>query len=593
MSSQNHTSESTGVNNNTKLHIRSRFRRAGWIGMISLLLLLSAGLVAFNNDERNFTIAKNLDIFYTLFRELNSYYVDETNPEQLIKTGIDNMLESLDPYTQYIPESDMDDFKTMTTGEYGGIGALISKNGQYVVISEPYEGFPAQKNGLRAGDRILEIDGHSMVEKNTSDVSEKLKGPASTTVKVKIERPGEKKHLVFDITRQKIQINPVPYYGMVNNETGLIVLSSFTQNCADEVKQAFLDLRDNQHAKQVIIDLRGNPGGLLDEAIKMVNFFVPKGSDIVATRGKVKQWDKSYKAIAQPIDTVMPLAVLISRGSASASEIVAGALQDLDRAVIIGQRSFGKGLVQTTRPLSYNTQLKVTTAKYYIPSGRCIQAIDYSQRNEDGSVGLVPDSLIKEFKTLNGRKVFDGGGVSPDVTIEQIQTSNLTIALVLQQVFFDFATEFVLKNPKIESADRFEVTDQVYDAFKEFVASKKDFTYESKTQDLFKKLKETATREDYYNSAKQEFEHLEKVIALDVKKDMELFKSDIRELLGMEIVKRYYYQRGFHIYSLRNDKELDAAKKLFANPQGEYKGLLSGLIPSHAGDKRVKSVDLN
>lgn len=572
---------------------RRLLKRAGWLSMIALLVVLSAGLYAFNNDERNFAIAKNLDIFYTLFRELNSYYVDETDPEKLIKTGIDNMLESLDPYTQYIPESDMADFRFMTTGEYAGIGALISKSGKYVVISEPYEGFPAQKSGLKAGDIILEIDGQSMVDKNTPDVSEKLKGPAATTVKIKVERPGEPKPLVIEINRQKIQINAVPYYGMLDNGTGLIILNSFTQNCAEEVKRAFLDLRDNQHAKSIILDLRGNPGGLLDEAIKMVNFFVPKGSDIVATRGKVKQWDKSYKAIVPPIDTVMPLAVLISRGSASAAEIVAGALQDLDRAVVIGQRSFGKGLVQTTRSLSYNSQLKVTTAKYYVPSGRCIQAIDYSHRNEDGSVGYVPDSLINEFKTKNGRKVYDGGGVSPDLKIEASQGGNIAYALVMQQIFFNYATQYTLQNPKIDAPEQFTISNDLYADFKSYVAKQKDFTYKSKTQELFKELKETATKEDYYAAAKGEFESLEKMIALDVQKDLDLFKSDISDLLGIEIVKRYYYQRGAYILGLRNDKELEAAKKLLIDPAGDYKGLLSGLVPSHAGDKRMKTSELN
>ncbi len=572
---------------------RRLLKRAGWLSMVALLVVLSAGLFAFNTDERNFAIAKNLDIFYTLFRELNSYYVDETDPEKLIKTGIDNMLESLDPYTQYIPESDMADFRFMTTGEYAGIGALISKSGKYVVISEPYEGFPAQKSGLKAGDIILEIDGQSMVDKNTPDVSEKLKGPAATTVKIKVERPGEAKPLVIEINRQKIQINAVPYYGMLDNGTGLIILNSFTQNCAEEVKRAFLDLRDNQHAKSIILDLRGNPGGLLDEAIKMVNFFVPKGSDIVATRGKVKQWDKSYKAIVPPIDTVMPLAVLISRGSASAAEIVAGALQDLDRAVVIGQRSFGKGLVQTTRSLSYNTQLKVTTAKYYVPSGRCIQAIDYSHRNEDGSVGYVPDSLINEFKTKNGRKVFDGGGVSPDLKIETSQGGNIAYALVVQQILFNYATQFTLKNPKIDAPEQFSISNDVYADFKSYVASQKDFSYKSKTQELFKQLKETATKEDYYAAAKSEFESLEKMISLDVQKDLDLFKSEISDLLSVEIVKRYYYQRGANILGLRNDKELEAAKKLLINPAGDYKGLLSGLVPSHAGDKRMKTSELN
>ncbi|MFT3737305.1 MAG: S41 family peptidase [Breznakibacter sp.] len=569
---------------------RSRFAKGKkfWLTAGLSVLLLSLLTLGFTDDKRNFSIVKNLDIFYTLFRELNSYYVDETNPEKLIRTGIDSMLESLDPYTQYIPESDLEDFKFMTTGEYAGIGSLISKKGHYVVISEPYEGFPAQKAGLKAGDMVLEIDGADMTDKNTPDVSEKLKGPANTKVKIKVKRTEEKKPLVFEIVREKIQINPVAYYGMVDLQTGLIVLNNFTTNCSEEVKKAFLDLRDTYKAKNVVLDLRSNPGGLLDEAIKIVNLFVPRGSEIVSTRGKVKQWDKVYKATSLPIDTVMSLSVLINRGSASASEIVAGSLQDLDRAVIVGQRSFGKGLVQTTRGLSYNSQLKVTTAKYYIPSGRCIQAIDYSHRNDDGSVGYVPDSLITEYKTKNGRPVFDGGGVSPDVKVDATRGNNISYALVVQQIIFDYATKFTIENPKIGPASGFQVTDETYADFKNFVAQQKDFTYKSKTQEAFKTLKETASKEDYYNTAKNEFDALEKLIALDVQKDMDLFKDEITDLLALEIVKRYYYQKGAYEYSIKTDAELNKALELFSSQQNNtYYGLLSGKITSHAGDKRL------
>lgn len=561
--------------------------RKFWITSVLSVVMLSLLTLGFTDDKRNFSIVKNLDIFYTLFRELNSYYVDDTDPEKLIRTGIDSMLESLDPYTQYIPESDLEDFRFMTTGEYAGIGSLISKKGNYVVISEPYEGFPAQKAGLKAGDMVLEIDGIDMTDKNTPDVSEKLKGPANTKVKIKVKRPEEKKPLVFEIVREKIQINPVAYSGMVDSHTGLIVLNNFTTNCAEEVKKSFLDLRDNHKAKNVVLDLRSNPGGLLDEAIKIVNLFVPRGSEIVSTKGKVKQWDKVYKATSLPIDTVMSLAVLINRGSASASEIVAGSLQDLDRAVIIGQRSFGKGLVQTTRGLSYNAQLKVTTAKYYIPSGRCIQAIDYSHRNEDGSVGYVPDSLITEFKTKNGRAVFDGGGVSPDIKVDATRGNNISYALVTQQIIFDYATKFALENAKIGPAASFNVSDATYRDFKQFVAQQKDFTYKSKTQEAFKSLKETATREDYYNAAKNEFEALEKLIALDVQKDLDLFKDEIADLLSLEIVKRYYYQKGAYQYSIKSDTELGKAIELFASQNNTYLGLLTGKVESHAGDKRM------
>jgi len=565
-----------------------RTRKVKWIASLSLVMVMTLGLYSFNDDKRNFDIVKNLDIFYTLFRELNSYYVDETNPEKLISTGINNMLESLDPYTTYIPESDMEDFRFMTTGEYAGIGSLISKRDKHVVIAEPYEGFPAALAGLKAGDRILSIDGKDMVGKSTPDVSEMLKGSANTSLKIKVERPGEKKHLTMELERKKIQINPVPYYGMINDETGLIILNNFTQDCSREIEKAFLDLRDKQGAKSVVLDLRANPGGLLDEAVKIVNLFVPSGSEVVSTRGKVKQWDKTYKAMRQPIDTVMPLAVLISRGSASASEIVSGALQDLDRGVVLGQRSFGKGLVQTTRNLSYNAKLKVTTAKYYIPSGRCIQALDYTHRDEDGSVGLIPDSLITEYKTKNGRSVFDGGGISPDLTVESHKYANVTFALVVQQMMFDYATQFVIKNKTIAPATEFTIDETIYNEFIAFVKAKEDFKYKSLSQEKFRDLVKTAKREGYYNKAEADFNAMEELLKLDVEKDMRQFEDEIKELLVLEIAKRYYYQKGSIIAGLQKDLELEEAKKLLKE-MNQYKGLLDGTVASHAGDRRSAS----
>ena len=560
--------------------------RLKWIGGTLIILVVSVGLVGFNNDDkRNFSIVKNLDIFYTLFRELNSYYVDETNPEKLIKKGIDEMLESLDPYTTYIPEDDMEDFKFMTTGEYGGMGSLISRNGDYVVIAEPYEGFPAHLAGLKAGDKLLEVDDVKVVGKATSEVSNLLKGSPNTPLKLKIDRPGEIKPLTIELIRKKISINPVPYYGMVSDKTGLIILNNFTQDCSKEVNKALVDLKENYGAESFILDLRGNPGGLLDDAVKIVNLFVNKGSEVVSTRGKVSQWDKVYRAISEPVDTISPIAVLISRGSASASEIVAGSLQDMDRAVLIGQRSFGKGLVQTTRPLSYNTKLKVTTAKYYIPSGRCIQAVDYSNRNEDGSVGLIPDSLISEFKTFGGRSVYDGGGVSPDIKIERKKYSNLAFALVAQNMFFDYATQFVLKNNEIAKPEQFKISDEEFEEFKSFVAKKEDFKYESATQDALKELKKTAKKEHYYSKAQGEFEELEKLLTLDVQKDLDIFKDQVSELLANEIVKRYYFQKGAIKFSLQDDEEVEKAIELLTD-QSQYSGILSGTLLSHAGDKR-------
>ncbi len=565
-----------------------RTRKVRWIAGVSLVMVMMLGLYSFNDDKRNFEVVKNLDIFYTLFREVNSYYVDETDPEKLITEGINNMLESLDPYTTYIPESDMEDFRFMTTGEYAGIGSLISKREKHVIIAEPYEGFPAAKAGLKAGDKILEIDGKDMVEKSTSYVSDNLKGPANTILKIKVERPGEKKPLNIELERKKISINPVPYYGMVNDETGIIQLNNFTQDCSREIEKAFLDLRDNQGAKSIVLDLRANPGGLLDEAVKIVNLFVPSGSEVVSTRGKVKQWDKTYKAMRQPIDTVMPLAVIISRGSASASEIVSGALQDLDRAVVLGQRSFGKGLVQTTRNLSYNAKLKVTTAKYYIPSGRCIQALDYTHRDEDGAVGLVADSLITEYKTKNGRSVFDGGGISPDIKVTVPKYANVTFALVIQQMIFDYTTEFALLHKEIAAPESFTVSDDEYYQFIEFVKAKEDFRYESLSQEKFKDLVKTAKREGYYEKSKDSFTEMEALLELDVEKDMRQFEDEIKELMVLEIVKRYYYQKGSIKASLKNDVELDEAKTLLKD-MTKYNGLLDGTVASHAGDRRATS----
>lgn len=342
--------------------------RKGWLKVIVAVAVISIGLISATTDRRNFEVVKNLDIFYALFHELNTIYVDETEPAKLVKTGIDAMLSSLDPYTSYIPEEEQEDFRFMTTGEYAGIGALITKRGEWILISEPYEGMPAQVAGLKAGDRILKIDGLSMRNKETSEVSENLKGSAGTTVNISVLRPGIEKELEISIQRQVIQINPVPYYGMINENTGLILLNNFTQNCADEVEKAIIELKKSGKLRGLILDLRGNPGGLMDEAVKVANLFLPRSSEVVSTKGKVSQWDKTYRAPREPLDTITPLAVLINRSSASASEIVAGALKDHDRALIIGQRSFGKGLVQTTRALPYNSSLKVTTAKYYIPS---------------------------------------------------------------------------------------------------------------------------------------------------------------------------------------------------------------------------------
>lgn len=536
---------------------------------IALLAVTMIGFYSFNRDEKNFEVAKNLDIYHTLFRELNMFYVDEVNPNKLVKTSIDEMLQSLDPYTNYISEDQIEDFRFMTTGEYAGIGALISKQKDKIVIAEPYEGFPAQKFGLKAGDVLLEVEGKPTGEMSTEDVSSLLKGPANKPVKIKYQRPGDKKTTTVDVVREKISIDAVPYYGMLDEKSAYIRLSNFTVNCSDEVKKAFLELKEN-NPQSLVLDLRGNPGGLLMEAVEIVNFFVPKGEEIVSTRGKVKQWDKVYKATKNPIDTTIKIAVLTNRGSASASEIVAGAIQDLDRGVVVGTRTFGKGLVQTTRDLSYNTKLKVTTAKYYIPSGRCIQALDYSHRNEDGSVGNVPDSLITEFTTKKGRKVYDGGGVAPDIKIEGDVMSNLSVAMITNFMVFDFATKFVNDHVTIASPEDFEIDDEIYSRFAEFV-KENHFEYESESKDELEELIETAKRDKYYKIAAEEFEALKAKLEPNLEKDLVLFQDEISELLEDEIVGRYYYQKGAIRAAISDDEGIKKALKEL-NSETAYSG---------------------
>ncbi len=522
-----------------------------------LVAVLGVGFFSFTGDQKNFEIAKNLDIYYTLFRELNMFYVDDINPDKLVKTSIDDMLQSLDPYTNYISEDQIEDFRFMTTGEYAGIGAVIGKQKDKIVISEPYEGFPAQKSGMKAGDIILEVQGKSTENMSTEDVSNLLKGPANKPVQIKLQRSGEKKPLELNVVREKISIDPVPYYGMIDNNTAYIRLTQFTAGCSDNVKDAFLELKKN-NPKSLILDLRSNPGGLLMEAVKIVNLFVPKGEEIVSTRGKVKQWDKTYTATDQPLDTTISIAVLTNRNSASASEIVSGAIQDLDRGIIVGSRTFGKGLVQTTRDLSYNTKLKVTTAKYYIPSGRCIQALDYSHRNEDGSVGHVPDSLISQFTTKHGRKVYDGGGIVPDIKVENEQLSNLSIALLTKFLVFDFATQFANEHKSIAPPEKFEISDDVYNQFASYVEDN-NFVYDSESEQALNELVKSAKEEKYYNLAKEEFDALKAKLEPNLDKDLTEFKSEIEELLEDEIVSRYYYQKGAIRAAIDEDKDIKQA----------------------------------
>lgn len=540
--------------------------------MFSLLLIVgvSTGFLA-NQETRDFRIAKNLDIFFSLFRELNTFYVDEIDPDKLIKAGIDNMLKTLDPYTVYFPESEADEFAIMTTGKYGGIGSLVRGTGDYVVISEVYKGFPADKAGIKPGDILKKVDGASLKGFPTDKVSEKLKGNPGTEINVTIERNG--KDTDYNLKREKIVMPPVPFYGMIDSKTGYIRFTNFTQNCVDDVKTALNELK-NSNAQQIILDLRGNPGGLLIEAVAIVNLFVSEGNEVVSTKGKVKQFDEDFKTTKQPVDDKIPLAVIINRSSASASEIVAGALQDLDRGIIVGQRSYGKGLVQITRQLSYNTQLKVTTAKYYIPSGRCIQARDFSHPNEDGSVGFIPDSLISEFKTKNGRIVKDGGGITPDIEILPEPLSQISSELFLRNFIFDYATAYFWSHPNISSTDQFTFTDQDYSDFKTFLISRK-FNYKTSTEESLNELITNAKKEKYYDIHKDLFNDLQKDIAHNLDQDLTMFRSEITDLLEDEIISRYFYEPGAIAWTIKKDEQVLKARDLL-NDRGEYDAILKG-----------------
>lgn len=542
------------------------------------ILIGSYAIISYSFVDSYFEVSKNLDIFATLFRELNIYYVDETNPGDLMKKGIDNMLESLDPFTNFIPESEIEDYRYMTTGSYGGIGALVRQMGDYVVISEPYEGFPAQKADLRAGDKILKVNDIDVKGKKTDDISKYLKGQASTSIKLLIEREGEKKPIEKIINREEIKIKSVSYSGMISKSVGYIKLTGFTENASGEVKDALLDLKKNPALKSIVFDLRGNPGGLLKEAIDIVNLFEDKGTEIVSTRGKVKDWDKIYKAVNNPVDLSVPMVVLVDRGSASASEIVSGSLQDLDRGVVIGQRSYGKGLVQQTRDLSYNAKLKVTVAKYYTPSGRCIQALDYSHRNEDGSVDKVADSLISAFKTKNGRIVYDGGGIAPDVAIEPQKYSSILGSLITKNLLFDFATKYRVAHEKIAPARDFNLSDEEYDSFVAFL-SDKEYDYTSKTEKALEDFKNDAKADKSIDLIGTDIEALKNKITHNKKDDLVKYKPEIKQYLEEEISSRYYFQNGRLEASFKEDKELTEAFAVL-NDSDRYNKILTTIVKS-------------
>lgn len=535
--------------------------------------MLAVSLPAIAQEQKEFRINKNLTIYNDVMRQLDLNYVDTLNYDQLVKMSIDAMLSKLDPYTVYLPEDKTEDLQFMTTGAYGGIGAVISQRNGKSYITDPYEGMPAQRNDVRAGDIILEIDGKTTKGRTLNEVSNMLRGKPHDKIRLKLERYGEKKPIIKEFERETIQINPIGYASIVANGIGYIQLNDFTDKAATEFKAAVNKMVQSDSIHALIIDLRDNGGGIIDEAIKIVGYFVPKGTEVVSTKGKLASTERVYKTTTEPIYPDMKLAVLINRASASASEIVAGAMQDLDRAVLIGERTFGKGLVQNIRPISYDGHLKITTAKYYIPSGRCIQAIDYSHRNEDGSVGRVPDSLTHVFHTKSGRIVRDGGGISPDIDIKPKEGINITYYIYIQNMHFDFATKYVAEHPTIATPDKFSISKEDYKAFEDFL-KEKDFHYTTETEKFYEQLLDLASYEGLDSIARPEFEALKQKLTPDISQALVTYKDDITDLLNMEIIKRYYFQKGEVQYSLRHDKELQKAKEIL-NDDTQLNELLS------------------
>lgn len=520
-------------------------------------------------------ISRNLNIFNSIYKELQTNYVDTIDADKSMRTAIDAMLTNVDPYTEYISEEEQDEFRTISSGEYAGIGSVIMQRDGNVYISEPQEGAPAHKVGLRAGDLIMAIDGDTVLGWKSDKVSERLKGQAGTKVSVMVKRPYVADSiLTFEITRGKIQVDPVPYYGVIRGDIGYIGLTTFNENSAQDVKDALIELKKDPRVKSIILDLRNNGGGLLESSIKIVGLFVPKNTEVLRTRGKGVLNEKVYKTTSKPIDTEIPLAVLINNSTASSAEIVSGALQDLDRAVIIGGRSFGKGLVQSTRPLPYNGLLKVTTAKYYIPSGRLIQAIDYSRRNADGSVARIPDSLTNVFKTANGREVRDGGGITPDIKVVYPEGNRLVYNIVMNHWAFDYATRFAATTPSIPSPQEFVITDSIYNDFKKFINPEK-FKYDKVCEMGLAELRKVAKNEGYMNdSVEAQFDILEKMLRHNLEKDLDTNRKAISEYLAEEIIVRYYYQKGQVIEGLRSDLAVDSAASVLHDAQ-KYKSILS------------------
>jgi carboxyl-terminal processing protease len=554
---------------------------------VILMLTLTSPLKAQTSSD--FEISKNLEILTSLYKELNTNYVDGANPSELMKTGIDAMLDKLDPYTVFIPESEIEDYRFMTTGEYGGIGSLIHKQGNYIVISEPYENSPAQKSGLKAGDKIVKINDKDAAGKSVDDVSSVLKGQPGTSFKLVVEREGQPNTLSFDIVREKISIEPVSYAGMLESGIAYIRLNSFTQTASSEVKKALLDLKEKNTVTGLVLDLRDNGGGLLTEAVNIVNLFVKKNELVVSTKGKQKDKNRSYQTMMEPVDVNLPLVILVNGSSASASEIVAGALQDLDRAVVVGSRTYGKGLVQNVFPLSYNTQVKITVAKYYIPSGRCIQEIDYGHKDASGGVSEIPDSLITAYKTKHGRTVYDGKGIAPDVTTDTTKLSTVLYNLITKYIIFDYATKYAVAHPLIGPAESFRLSDEDYNDFVAFTG-KKGFEYITVAEKELETMKKAAIYENSWNDIEFLYNSMKEAIATHKKHELIENKEDISAILQQEIVSRYYYQKGRIISTLSDDKELKSATDVLKN-QVSYTSILDGTYIK--ADNQAKSLKSN
>lgn len=541
--------------------------------LITALLVPTTGTAGVKGDRQNFSIAKSLNVFNTVIRSLKALYVDEFDSEKSVNTAIAAMLKDLDPYTVYYPADDTEELEMMITGKYAGVGAIIRKmqKEEYVVVSEPYEGMPAQAAGLRAGDRIVQVDTTNVVGKTTAEVSDLLRGDVGTTVIVKALRPGESEPRTYKIVRANIQMPAVPYYGMVNDSTGYILFERFIEECSRDMRLALVALKE-KGARNIILDLRGNGGGSLAESVEVVNLFVPKGQTVVETRGRLAQATQTYKTKHGATDEEIPLVVLVDGNTASAAEILSGALQDLDRAVVVGTRTYGKGLVQVPRDLPYGGMMKITTSKYYIPSGRCIQAIDYAQRDEDGMVGRIPDSLTTVFHTAAGREVRDGCGISPDIEVKSSKLANIVYYLANDDCLFNFATQWCQAHDSIAPAEEFVVTDEMYEAFKDSVRAS-GFTYDRQSEQILARLKEWAEFEGYMEGAKEEFKALEDKLKHNLDTEFDNSADDIKYLLANEIVSRYYYQRGVIVQSLKSDEGLKEALGVLADP-ARYRKIL-------------------